>query len=124
MSVSLAYEADGGAGAGAPSAVVAPQAAPGSEAPLPFAAIGRLPFPTDNVAIAGRRVEAGTKIEYTNPAGVTIVFTLENTVLEGHRCVESHRFIVVDPPSLGALLCFCHGFPAFYPLNAVYMMFG
>ncbi|RMF90589.1 MAG: altronate hydrolase, partial [Nitrospinota bacterium] len=45
-----------------------------------FATIGRLPGPTDNVAIAVRRIEAGTEIVYQGRA-----FVLSHTVLEGHR---------------------------------------
>ena len=48
--------------------------------PLDPAAIGRLPAPGDNVAIAVRRLEAGTVLAF--PAGPRI---LAHTVLEGHR---------------------------------------
>lgn len=47
---------------------------------LPLSAVGRLPAPGDNVAIAVRRLEAGTRIELD--AGAQ---TLAHTVLEGHR---------------------------------------
>jgi altronate dehydratase len=47
-----------------------------------FDEIGVLPEPGDNVAIASRRLEAGTVIEF----GATTV-TLPHTVLEGHRFV-------------------------------------
>ena len=45
-----------------------------------FNQIGRLPAPTDNVAIAVRRLEAGTAFDFD---GKTLV--LSHTVLEGHR---------------------------------------
>lgn len=48
--------------------------------PLPFEAVGRLPAPDDNVAIAIRRLEAGTAIALPDGAR-----TLAHTVLEGHR---------------------------------------
>ncbi len=48
--------------------------------PLPFDAIGRLPAPGDNVAIATRRLEAGTAIALRGD-----VCVLAHTVLEGHR---------------------------------------
>ncbi|HEX2861889.1 MAG TPA: UxaA family hydrolase, partial [Lacunisphaera sp.] len=48
--------------------------------PLPFSAVGRLPAPGDNVAIAIRRLEAGTTIEVGGAAR-----TLQHCVLEGHR---------------------------------------
>ncbi len=41
---------------------------------------GRLPVPGDNVAIAGRRLEAGTEIAQGGQA-----FRLSHTVMEGHR---------------------------------------
>lgn len=47
---------------------------------IPFAAIGRLPLPNDNVAIATKRLPAGTTIEFQAQQ-----FTLDYTVLEGHR---------------------------------------
>ena len=43
-------------------------------------AIGRLPAPDDNVAIATRRLEVGTSIKLTDALCV-----LAHTVLEGHR---------------------------------------
>ncbi|MFZ5496331.1 MAG: UxaA family hydrolase [Verrucomicrobiota bacterium] len=49
-------------------------------APLPLDAAGRLPAPGDNVAIAIRRLEAGTAILLADGP-----HTLEHTVLEGHR---------------------------------------
>ncbi|MCZ6634820.1 MAG: UxaA family hydrolase [bacterium] len=42
--------------------------------------IGRLPQPDDNVAIATRRLEAGTQIDHQRSS-----FTLAHTLLEGHR---------------------------------------
>jgi altronate dehydratase len=45
-----------------------------------FHAVGRLPVPDDNVAIATRRLEAGTII---NHEGTT--FPIDYTILEGHR---------------------------------------
>lgn len=44
------------------------------------ATVGRLPAPSDNVAIAVRRLEVGTELAF--PTGAR---TLEHTVLEGHR---------------------------------------
>jgi len=51
-----------------------------SSAPLEFIAAGRLPAPGDNVAIAIRRLEAGTTVSLG-----TATLTLPHTVLEGHR---------------------------------------
>jgi altronate dehydratase len=48
--------------------------------PLCLDAIGRLPIPGDNVAIATRRIEAGTVVQL--PAASSV---LAHTVLEGHR---------------------------------------
>ncbi len=48
--------------------------------PVSFEAIGRLPAPDDNVAIATRRLEVGTPIRL--PAATCV---LSHTVLEGHR---------------------------------------
>ena len=48
--------------------------------PLSFDAIGRLPAPDDNVAIATRRLEAGSSIKLSVATCV-----LAHTVLEGHR---------------------------------------
>ncbi|MFN8491146.1 MAG: UxaA family hydrolase [Caldilineaceae bacterium] len=45
-----------------------------------FHEIGRLPLPGDNVAIATRRLNAGTEILYNDQR-----FTLDYTVMEGHR---------------------------------------
>jgi altronate dehydratase len=48
--------------------------------PLEFSAVGRLPSPGDNVAIAIRRLEAGTVLLLGGSPR-----TLKHTVLEGHR---------------------------------------
>src|SRR3712207_9203036 len=45
-----------------------------------FEEVGRLPAPGDNVAIATRRLEAGTRVIYEGSK-----FTVPHTVLEGHR---------------------------------------
>lgn len=45
-----------------------------------FEAVGRLPHPEDNVAIATRRLEAGTVIDMGDTQ-----FTLSDTLLQGHR---------------------------------------
>src|SRR5918995_1141709 len=45
-----------------------------------FDEVGRLPAPGDNVAIATRRLEAGTRVAYEGSE-----FTVPHTVLEGHR---------------------------------------
>jgi len=45
-----------------------------------FDEVGRLPLPGDNVAIATRRLEAGTTIDYHDQP-----LTLDHTVMEGHR---------------------------------------
>jgi altronate dehydratase len=45
-----------------------------------FREVGRLPAPGDNVAMATRRLEAGTRVSYEG-----IEFTVGHTVLEGHR---------------------------------------
>src|SRR5438270_5827219 len=49
-------------------------------AAVPFEQVGRLPAPGDNVAIAVRRLDAGTVIQHGGSR-----FTLPVTVLEGHR---------------------------------------
>src|ERR1700712_4329896 len=48
--------------------------------PLPLSAVGRLPAPGDNVAIAIRQLEAGTVVTLESGA-----CTIGHTVLEGHR---------------------------------------
>ncbi|MCI0421704.1 MAG: UxaA family hydrolase, partial [Acidobacteria bacterium] len=55
--------------------------------------IGRIPSPGDNLAIAIRRLEIGTKVVSGGAA-----FELDNTVLEGHR------FAVQPIPSAATLL--------------------
>jgi altronate dehydratase len=45
-----------------------------------FREVGRLPAPGDNVAMATRRLEAGTRVSYSNSD-----FEIPHTVLEGHR---------------------------------------
>ena len=45
-----------------------------------FHEIARLPMPNDNVAIATRRLDAGTNISLDGQR-----FTLDYTILEGHR---------------------------------------
>jgi altronate dehydratase len=45
-----------------------------------FQEVGRLPTPGDNVAMATRRLEAGTCVSYEDSE-----FTVRHTVLEGHR---------------------------------------
>jgi altronate dehydratase len=57
-----------------------------------FDEIGRLPLPGDNVAIATRRLEAGTHVIYRGSR-----LTLDYTVLEGHR-------FAVEPIAAGAAL--------------------
>ncbi|MBW7883233.1 MAG: UxaA family hydrolase [Caldilineaceae bacterium] len=54
---------------------------------MPFLAVGRIPLPGDNVAIATRTLAAGTRIAY---GGAELA--LDHTVLEGHRfAVEAVR---------------------------------
>ena len=45
-----------------------------------FREVGRLPAPGDNVAMATRRLEAGTRVSYEGSE-----ITVGHTVLEGHR---------------------------------------
>src|SRR6266536_1074006 len=59
---------------------------------LKFEDVGRLPHPQDNVAIATRRLDAGTVITMGD-----VSFTLSHTVLQGHR------FTVRDIPKGGSL---------------------
>ncbi len=47
---------------------------------IPFNDVGRLPFPGDNVAIATRDLDPGTRIDHGGH-----VFSLSHGVLEGHR---------------------------------------
>ncbi|MFO1351968.1 MAG: UxaA family hydrolase [Gammaproteobacteria bacterium] len=57
-----------------------------------FEDIGCLPMPGDNVAIASRRLEAGTTIQFNDRR-----FELSHTVMEGHR-------FAVQPIAVGAAL--------------------
>ncbi len=61
--------------------------------PLPFSVVGRLPAPSDNIAIAIREIAAGTVVALENGP-----CTIEHTVLEGHRF--SVRTIGVGEPLL------------------------
>lgn len=70
-------------------------------APLPLSAIGRLPAPGDNVAIATRRLEAGTVLALGGPPR-----RLAHTVLEGHRFAV--RAIAPGEPLLSWGLPFGH----------------
>ncbi|MGH3148897.1 MAG: UxaA family hydrolase, partial [Rubrobacter sp.] len=54
-----------------------------------FDEIGRLPAPGDNVAMATRRLEAGTRVSHEGSE-----FTVGHTVLEGHR-------FAVEPVAIG-----------------------
>jgi hypothetical protein len=45
-----------------------------------FREVGRLPAPGDNVAMATRRLEAGTRVSYKGSE-----FEIPHTILEGHR---------------------------------------
>lgn len=71
-----------------------------------FEEIGRLPLPGDNVAIATRRLEAGTRIRYGGHD-----FALTHTVLEGHRFAVAA--IEADAPLLS------WGLPFGYALHAL-----
>ncbi|WP_438481299.1 UxaA family hydrolase [Oleiharenicola lentus] len=77
-------------------------------APLPFAALGRLPAPGDNVAIAIRQIEAGTIVEL--PGGPQ---TIAHTILEGHRF--SVRAIAAGEPLLSWGETFGHALTAIAP---------
>jgi altronate dehydratase len=70
-------------------------------APLPLSAIGRLPAPGDNVAIAIREIAAGTGVALESGP-----YTIENTVLEGHRF--SVRAIAAGEPLLSWSETFGH----------------
>ncbi len=69
--------------------------------PLPLSAVGRLPAPDDNVAIAIRRLEAGTVIELAGAPRALV-----HTVLEGHRFAV--RPVAVGEPLLSWGLPFGH----------------
>lgn len=60
---------------------------------IPFDEIGRLPASGDNVAIASRRLPAGTIVDYRGAK-----FSVSHTILEGHR------FAVSDIPAGSFLL--------------------
>ena len=66
---------------------------PTTNAPVSLDAIARLPVPGDNVAIATRRIEAGTAVTLL---GATCVI--------GHTVLEGHRFAVQPIAAGGALL--------------------
>jgi altronate dehydratase len=72
-----------------------------SPLPLPLQAVGRLPAPGDNVAIAIRTLDAGTVIELDGAPR-----TLVHTVLEGHRFAV--RAIAPGGPLLSWGLPFGH----------------
>lgn len=74
--------------------------------PVPFETIGRLPAPHDNVAIATRRLEAGT----------TIALPGANCVL-AHTVLEGHRFAVRPIAAAEALLSW--GLPFGLALTAI-----
>ena len=60
---------------------------------FPFSEVARLPMPGDNVAIATRRLEAGTGIDCNGQP-----FALSHTVMEGHR-------FAVEPIDPGQFCC-------------------
>ncbi|MFK7848132.1 MAG: UxaA family hydrolase [Rhodothermales bacterium] len=59
---------------------------------IPFEKIGRLPVPDDNVAIATKKLDAGSTIVFKEQQ-----FSLSHTILEGHR-------FAIQPIAQGALL--------------------
>jgi altronate dehydratase len=83
--------------------------------PLPLSAVCRLPAPDDNVAIAIRRLDAGTRLEIDGE-----VRTLTSCVLEGHRLAV--RPIAPGEPLLSWGLPFGHAVapiaPGDYVCNA------
>ena len=83
---------------------------------IPFDEAGRIPMPGDNVAIATRRLEAGTRISL-DPAMVAEdgggEITLAHTVMEGHRFV--HAPIAAEAPLLSWGLPFGHALRALEP---------
>jgi altronate dehydratase len=83
--------------------------------PLPLSAVCRLPAPDDNVAIAVRRLDAGTRLEIDGA-----VRTLTSCVLEGHRLAV--RPIAPGEPLLSWGLPFGHALtpiaPGDYVCNA------
>ncbi len=66
------------------------------EQSLDFGEVGRLPDPNDNVAIATRRLEAGTRVSYEGEE-----FEMPHTVLEGHRFAVGAMPEGERPPLLG-----------------------
>lgn len=81
-----------------------------SQAAYDFHEVGRLPVPDDNVAIATRRLEAGTVIKYEGQQ-----FTLDYTVLEGHRFAIAP--IAPDEPLLSWGLHFGYALQPIAPGN-------
>lgn len=77
-------------------------------APLELPAVGRLPSPADNVAIATRRLEAGTVLQLDGAPR-----TLRHTILEGHRFAV--RPIPAGEPLLSWGLPFGHALAAIAP---------
>lgn len=73
---------------------------------LRFQEVGRRPFPGDNVAIATRRLEAGTEIAFGETR-----FRLDYTLLEGHR------FAIRPIPAGAALLSW--GLPFGFALHPI-----
>ncbi len=94
-----------------------------AQAAFDFSEIGRLPAPDDNVAIATRRLDAGTLITYEGQQ-----FTLDYTVLEGHRFAT--KPIALDEPLLSWGLHFGYALkpiaPGSYCCNAkiIYILAG
>ncbi len=76
--------------------------------PLPLHAIGRLPSPADNVAIAIRQIEPGTVLDLDGQSRV-----LKHTVLEGHRFAVQP--IAPGEPLLSWGLPFGHALGAIAP---------
>ena len=81
-----------------------------AQAAYDFGEIGRLPAPDDNVAIATRRLEAGTWITYAGEE-----FALDYTVLEGHRFAI--KPIALDEPLLSWGLHFGYALKPIAPGN-------
>ena len=69
-----------------------------------FEEVGRLPLPGDNVAIATRRLEAGTTIRYGDYS-----FGLDHTIMEGHRFaikpIEAGELLLSWELPFGAATC-------------------
>ncbi|MFN8535936.1 MAG: UxaA family hydrolase [Thermomicrobiales bacterium] len=81
-----------------------------SQAAYDFHEVGRLPAPDDNVAIATRRLDAGTVITYEGQQ-----FALDYTVLEGHRFAIAP--IAPDEPLLSWGLHFGYALKPIAPGN-------